>query len=359
MGIAIDMQNSVVSLPPGWVEIDRPIVITDAVCRIIRGDGTTNLRYVGPKTKAVIQLKNCQRCKIEGIYEIDCGQAEAGIALIASDDSPISVNDNVIDGVLIGGGDYGIVIGDGARKSISENAVRHVQIHGRKAGLKIDSGNGQNTYLDRVRINGCPIGIDLVNGGLQDRGGIITYCKVGIRVGRLNNVGLLSGTYSEGCERFLETPKHSTNPGQLTMVGCHVQGDFRWESPGPLTINGCEIDGLIYAGGQAITPVTVTGTTFTRPDPFVRLNDTGTFLAVGCQWRRQTEQGPRYSPITVAQFAGPTGLQINSLSWGDSPDRGIGVGTLHGRTWGGPKWDGGGRIGGGENAVEWKPKESK
>jgi hypothetical protein len=357
----IDTSKPIVTLPGGWVEIDRPIVITDGVGKIIRGDGTVNLRYVGPPTPAVILLRNCQRCKIEGIYEIHCGKAAAGIALEANDDSPISVNDNVIDGALISGGDYGIVVGDGAKKSISENTIKSVQLHGRKAGLRVNSGNGQNIYLDRVRVNGCPIGIDLVNGGLQDRGGIITYCDVGIKIGRLSNVGLLSGSYSEGCKEYLITEKHSTNPGQLTMTGCHVQGDIRWETPGPLTISGCEIDGLVHSGGQAITPVTVTGTTFLNPSPFRRKGDTGTFIALGCQCRiQETHDSPvHYSPITVAQFAGDSGLQFDFLSWGPSSGRGLRVGTHYGKTWGGTKWDGGGRVGGGESATQWKPKESK
>ena len=346
----------VVVAPGGWVEIDRPIVLRNSIANIIRGDGTTNLRYVGPPTKAVIQFDNCQRCRVEGIAEIHCGQAESGIVLTASNESPISVNDNIIDGPIISGGEYGIVIGDGVAKSISENTISNVQLHGRKAGLRIESGNGQNIYLDRVRINGCPIGIDLINGGLQDRGGIITYCETGIRIGRINNVAILSGSYSEGCTRYIETADpHSTNPGQLTLTGCHVQGEIRWGMPGPLMITGCEIDGKIYAGGQFLTPVTVFGTTFLDGNPFVRMNDTGTFLAIGCQQRIQAEAGPVYRPITSFQFASETGLAAEMLSWGPSSARGLKFATLYGKKWTHFVWDGGGRIGGGEMMTEWPP----
>jgi hypothetical protein len=371
---AIDTTKQVITLPSGWFDLPEPIALRDRTGVIIRGDGTTQVNYTGDKSKAVFELVNCKWVKFEGILEIRGNGAETGILIRGENSSPISSIENTVQGPMhILGVNVGAQVGDGTAKSVSENRFRDVQFSGALAGLRINSGNGQNQYIARCRFEGIKkgYGIDLIRGGVHDHDSIFGYNELDVSVGDPNNVLIFNGTYSEGSGGFIWTKAlHSPNPGQLNLIGCHLQGMspaaghewlgpcvIRWCLPGPINVFGGEYSGKILVGGAHNTPANFTGVIFKERNQLVRMNDTGTFLATGCQYRNDNTIFTE--PFTKLEFAGKEGVSFTSLSWGPQEGRGFRFGTMrttNDQWWGDIKWDGGGVFGGGNpGAVYWPP----
>lgn len=272
INLAIESASSgaTVTLPPGPIDFTAEdglrLTGRNAVFPLPHPDGTVLNRTDGG---AVVSIRNSTLCEVSNL-ELNPGPGGIGVDLQWDGGIAYNTNQNVISRLRIRGGRFAVRIGDGSANSVSENTVLGGQFSNQsEAAVLIDSGNGQNTVVDRLYTIGSPWAVRCPNGSFHIRDmRSLVHSEGVVWMANLQTDSSMNGCYTEKSPRFLDTGGPSATSFAFTVRSCFMNVSnadgtpaeaVRYRLGGPLLVEGCGVGtntapAYMTVGGLGVTP---------------------------------------------------------------------------------------------------------